>query len=66
MATGQTQKEAEKYLRSDIASAYKDMYINGDANTRAMVLTYMQRSGLYGDYSDRQACADWIERYWLK
>lgn len=61
VAAGQTQKQAEKNLRSSIARMYKDAYLNGDANTRATIITYMQRSGLYGS---RNECIAWIERYW--
>lgn len=58
---GVPQKKVEKDIRSAIAREYKDAYWAGDANTRANILTYMQRSGLYGD---RKACQDWINRYW--
>ncbi|MBR1763487.1 MAG: hypothetical protein IJ731_09020 [Eubacterium sp.] len=60
-SAGQTQKQAEKNIRSDIAREYKEKFINGNADTKGKILTYMQRSGLYGS---REDCKEWIRRYW--
>ena len=61
--TGMTEDSAKHGIRTSISNAYKQEFINGDANTRAKIITYMSDTGLYGS---RQDVIKYINKYWLK
>ncbi len=49
MSNGRSRKQAVTYIKNSIASMYKDEYADGDADTRAKILTIMTNTGIYGD-----------------
>lgn len=60
---GMAEDSAKYGIRTSISNAYKQEFINGDANTRARIITYMANTGIYGS---RQDVIAYINKNWLK
>lgn len=63
VANGMTEDNAVFGLRTSITNQYKQKFINGNADERALIITIMTKSGLYGD---RKKVIAYINQYWLK
>ena len=60
---GMTKDNAISGIKTSITNQYKEKFINGNADTRANIITIMTKTGLYGSRTDVIA---WINKYWLK
>ena len=60
---GMTKDNAVSGIKTSITNQYKEEFINGNADTRANIITIMTKTGLYGSRTDVIA---WINKYWLK
>lgn len=63
VANGMTEDNAVFGLKTSITNQYKQKFINGNADERALIITIMTKSGLYGD---RKKVIAYINQYWLK
>lgn len=60
---GSDSKKAQQGIKQAIANNYKEEFINGNANTRAKIITYMTNTGLYGNRND---VISYINKNWFK
>jgi hypothetical protein len=63
VANGSTEEDAKKGIKQSIGNLYKQEFINGDANTRAKIITYMTNTGLYASRTD---VITYTNKRWLK
>lgn len=60
---GSSEKEGENYTRKSINGILETKYKNGNADQKAVVLTIMVKTGLYGD---RRAAKQYADEHYLK
>lgn len=60
---GKEDKDIASGFKTRFAAHYKQRFIDGDANTRSQIITYMVNSGMYGSRDD---VTKYINTHWLK